>query len=261
MSVLFLLFLATAFIFSMLGLGGGILYTPLLLNSGLAFNSAVATSLSIMVVMNLTAAAVYHSEKLIDWHILLFLEPPTMLGAYLGSINSGFFPAKNLQIFFAAVMICVAIFTFVPQKPKIFSEKKFPGFFHKEKKGHKYSINLWIGVPVSFAAGFVSSIIGIGGGFAKIPLMTLGFGVPMNIAAATSSAMIVLTSRTGVFGHSLLGHTDWKLTAILSVAVCAGAFAGSKISVKADRRILDILFSFIMLFVAAWMLYRVFKAA
>jgi len=254
--VLLLALFAVAVLFSMLGLGGGVLYVPILLQAGLSFHRAVPTSLAIMLVMSLTAAIVYHTNELVDWRIILLLEPASILGAYIGSYNSNLFSEKFLSYFFAAVMIVSAVFMFMPQKPLKIKPGKKSGCFIFEKNGEFYSINLWLGMPISFLAGFISSILGIGGGFAKVPMMTQVFGVPIKIAVATSSAMIVITCFTGFLGHSFIGHVDFRLVGALSVIVLAGALVGSKISIHADKKILNRLFALLQVTIAAWMFFK-----
>jgi uncharacterized protein len=256
-SLLIIAVLAVAVIFSMLGLGGGVLYVPILMQSGIPFNSAVATSLLIMLVMSLTAAVVYHQNKLIDWKLLFMLEPFSILGAILGSYNSNAFPEPVLYVIFAVAMLGSAVLTFTASKtPKKIQKPSFPGIFRHGKKGGHYEVNLWIGIPVSFAAGFVSSIIGIGGGFAKVPLMTLAFGMPANSAVATSSAMIVLTCLAGFAGHGAIGHVNFKFAGILAIVVFIGAIIGSKISVKTDKRILNLAFACLQVLIAGWMVFK-----
>jgi uncharacterized membrane protein YfcA len=256
-SLLIIAVLAVAIIFSMLGLGGGVLYVPILMQAGISFNSAVATSLLIMLVMSLTAAVVYHANRLIDWKLMLLLEPFSIIGAVLGSYNSNLFPEQVLYIVFAVAMLGSAALTFssskTSKKPK---KTSFPGIFRHGKKGSHYNVNLWIGIPVSFAAGFVSSIIGIGGGFAKVPLMTLAFGMPTNTAVATSSAMIVLTCLAGFAGHGAIGHVNFKFAGILAVVVFIGAIIGSKISVKTDKRVLNLAFACLQVIIAGWMVFK-----
>lgn len=259
-SLLIIAVLAVAVIFSMLGLGGGVLYVPILMSAGIPFNVAVATSLLIMLVMSLTASVVYHSEKLIDWKLLFILEPFSIAGAIIGSYNSDAFPEKTLYLVFAVAMIGSALLTFFPlRKLKIGRKSSFPGIYRHTTKGAKYDVNLWIGIPVAFIAGFVSSIIGIGGGFAKVPLMTLAFGVPMNIAAATSSAGIVITCLAGFIGHGAIGHVNPGLVIILGITACIGAVIGSKISVRTDKRFLNLLFACLQVIIAGWMVYKAFS--
>jgi uncharacterized membrane protein YfcA len=105
-------------------------------------------------------------------------------------------------------------------------------------------------------AGFVSSIVGLGGGFLKVPLMTIVFGVPVRIAAATSSAMIVMTATSGFLGHAAVGHVDLKLVALLSVVVFFGALVGTRILVKADKKFLSAALVVLQLTIAVWMFYK-----
>lgn len=201
-----------------------------------------------MAVMSLTAAVVYNTKKLIDWHIILILEPATMLGAFIGSYNSKLFPTRVLEIIFAIVMIISAILIFVPQKISEKEPEKKLGVIHKKHKDGYYSINMWFGIPVAVVAGFISSILGIGGGFAKVPLMTLIFKTPIKIAAATSATMIVFTALTGLLGHSLIGNVNLNLLLPLSITVFLGAIIGSKISIEADRKFLNTILLGVLLF-------------
>jgi uncharacterized membrane protein YfcA len=255
-SILILLFLCISVLFSMFGLGGGVFYVPILLNAGVAFHQAVSTSLAIMAVMSLTAALIYNTKKLIDWHIILILEPATMIGAFIGSYNSKLFPARVLEITFAIVMIISSILIFVPQKISDKKPEKKFGVIHKKHKDGYYSINMWYGIPVALIAGFISSILGIGGGFAKVPLMTLVFKTPIKIAAATSSTMIVFTALTGLLGHSLIGNVNLNLLLPLAITVFLGAIIGSRISIVADRKFLNIVLALLQIFVALWLIFK-----
>lgn len=257
-SLLLIAAFAVAIVFSMLGLGGGILYVPILLSAGLSMHSAIPTSLAVMLVMSLTAAVVYHMNRLIDWRLLLLLEPGSIIGALLGSYFSGYFKDNILYLIFAGAMLLSAVMTVWPQKIKkeTAAPKKAPGFFYLSSHGESYTVNLWIGIPCTFIAGVVSSIIGIGGGFMKVPLMTIVFGVPVKIAVATSSAMIVITALSGFAGHAALGHVDLKFASILAVVVFFGALIGTRISIKADKKFLNFALVALQLTVAGYMIIK-----
>ena len=252
---------SVAVLFSMLGLGGGVLYVPILLAAGLDMHAAVPTSLAIMLVMSLTAAVVYHTNSLVDWKVLLLLEPASILGAVTGSLTSGMFNERTLYIIFACAMLLAAAAGLLPKKQAHLSmpKKRSPGIFHLEKNGERYAINIWYGAPAAFLAGMVSSVIGIGGGFLKVPLMTAVFGVPIKIAVATSSAMIVITALTGFAAHTALGHVDLKLAAMLSVVVFLGALVGTRISIRSDKKFLNAVMAVLQLAVAGWMVYKAIK--
>lgn len=257
-TLIFLLFFLIAVLFSMLGFGGGILYMPILLQSGFNYYEASATALTVIITLSVTATVVYHLNSLVDWKIVLFLEPFSLTGAYWGGYNSNLIPERYLLILFSCVMILSAFFILFPFTPRKNSDKNFIGIIKRNKMNYNYHINLWLGIPLSSLAGFLSSILGVGGGFAKIPLMTLVFNVPTKIAVATSSAMMILTATAGALGHFMAGHINIKLVLILSFAVFLGSLIGSRISIKADKKFLDIVISILFIAVSIWMIYKAF---
>ena len=99
-----------------------------------------------------------------------------------------------------------------------------------------YQVNLGIGLPLSFLAGLVCGMVGVGGGILKVPLMVLLLGVPLDIAIGSSTLMIGLTAAAGFAGHLASGHWDWRLSLVLAAAVFAGGQIGSRISIRLDKR-------------------------
>lgn len=258
MTVTFILFFCVAVIFSMLGLGGGVFYVPLLLQIGLTFHEAAAVSVCIMIIMSVTATAVYHSNKLIDWKIVIFMGPCAIIGALIGGLNSVIFSETILEILFGIMMLISAVLMLkTPQEINQPKPKKI-GFIESKMNGITYFINLWLGVPLFFLAGFVASLLGIGGGFAKVPIMTFIFRVPSKVAVATSSALIVLTASAAAAGHFAAGNLNLKLVAVLGAAVFAGGYLGSHISAKADKKFINTALAVIMFAVSAWMFYRAY---
>ena len=258
MTVTFILFFCVAVIFSMLGLGGGVFYVPLLLQIGLPFHEAAAVSVCIMIIMSVTATAVYNSNKLIDWKIVIFMGPCAVIGALIGGLNSVIFSETILEILFGIMMLISALLMLkIPKEINQPKPKKI-GFIESKMTGITYFINLWLGVPLFFLAGFIASLLGIGGGFAKVPIMTFIFRVPSKVAVATSSALIVLTASAAAAGHFAAGNLNLKLVAVLGAAVFAGGYLGSHISAKADKKFINIALAVIMFAVSAWMFYRAY---
>ncbi|MBP7791458.1 MAG: sulfite exporter TauE/SafE family protein [Candidatus Goldbacteria bacterium] len=254
--VLFIVFFLISILFSMLGLGGGILFVPILLQCGLSYYQSAATSLSVMLVLSLTATFIYHSNNFVDWKIVFLLVPFSLIGAFFAGANSNLIPEKVLMILFPCLMLTSAFFTLKPPRHSNKEQNKGPGFIKSTVMNQKYYINLWLGIPLIFLAGIFSSLLGVGGGFINVPLMTIIFGVPTKVAVATSSAMIIITSLSGFMGHSYAGHINIKLSLILSLAAFSGALIGSRISIKANKRFLDIAFAVILILMSAWMIIK-----
>jgi hypothetical protein len=103
---------------------------------------------------------------------------------------------------------------------------------------------------VSFFAGVISSLFGIGGGVVFVPLMVIGIGISMRKAAPTSQLVLIFASLSGLIVHSLLGHPDFTQAMLLSVGAFAGGLLGARLSLDIKEIKLKILVT-IVLMVAA----------
>lgn len=84
-----------------------------------------------------------------------------------------------------------------------------------------------IGVPVGFGLGFLSGLIGIGGGIFLSPLLLIMGWSDAKKTAGLSAAFIVLNSASGLVAHSLREPMSWALLLPLAGAVIAGGAVGS----------------------------------
>ena len=117
-------------------------------------------------------------------------------------------------------------------------------------------MNLALALPVSFAAGLASGMVGVGGGILKVPMMVLLFGIPIDIAVGSSALMVGVTAAGGFAGHLANSHWDWRTSLVLAVAVFAGGQIGSRVSVGIDKKKLKKGFGWFLLAIAALMLAR-----
>lgn len=110
LTVLFALMFAVATVFSMLGQGGGVLYTPIQVFFGIDFHIAATTSLFLIMTTSLSATLVFRKAKKVDWPLAIVLESATTLGGFIGGLGSGQFSGQSLSILFAGVVAFAAIF-------------------------------------------------------------------------------------------------------------------------------------------------------
>lgn len=90
------------------------------------------------------------------------------------------------------------------------------------------SINLFLVIGVGMLVGFLSGLVGVGGGFLMTPILMM-IGVPPTVAAASDTNSIVATSTSGMAAHSRLGNVDLKLGGVLLLGGLAGAQVGVRI--------------------------------
>lgn len=250
--------LVAAVVFSMLGQGGGSVYTPLQVWLGIDFHEAATTSLFLIMVTSVAASFVFYKAHKIDWPLAIVLESVTAAGGFAGGIGSGWLSGATLGILFAVVIGTAALLMMRPLRERRPCGTRPGGFlaWRRTLGGQTYCVNLALALPIAFAAGVLSGLIGVGGGLIKVPLMVLVLGIPMDIAVGSSALMVGLTAGGGFTGHLLQGHWNWRLSLILAVAVFVGGQIGSRISVKLDKKQLKRGFAWFLLVVAAGMVIK-----
>jgi uncharacterized membrane protein YfcA len=95
------------------------------------------------------------------------------------------------------------------------------------------SINLFVLIGAGAVVGFLSGLLGVGGGFLLTPILMM-LGVPPTVAAASDTNAIVATSSSGMAAHFRLGNVDLKLGTVLLLGGLAGSAVGVQI-IKAFR--------------------------
>jgi len=252
------LFLLVALGFSILGQGGGALYTPIQVWLGIDFHTAATTSLFLIMTLSLSSSLVFRKAGKIDWSLALVLEVATALGGFIGGVGSRWFSGLFLSLLFAAMLVLAAFFMIRALEPRSHRSAARRGLFiwNRNLNGSAYSINLVVALPISLIAGMVSGMVGVGGGILKVPMMVLLFGIPMDIAVGSSAFMVGVTALGGFSGHVLSGHWDWKTSLVLATVVFLGGQLGSRVSVSLDKNNLKKGFGWFLLAVAATMILK-----
>jgi uncharacterized membrane protein YfcA len=258
--LLFFIFLAVSTIFSMLGQGGGAFYVPMLLAVSVPFYVAAATSQVLIMVVSLSSMLIFAKARMLDWKLVLLIEPPTNLGSFFGGYLSDYIPSYIAKLCFAGVLLIGAYFMYRPVRDQV-QPQTAGHWWNWQRTGvaESYTINVLILVPIMVLAGFVAGMLGVGGGLIKVPAVVLLGKVPMKIAVGSSSLMIGITALTGFVGHLLQGHFDLKLALPLAAGVLIGSQIGPRLGVKADRSRLKKYFAFLLLGISLWIIYGVIR--
>ncbi len=267
-TLFFIVFFASIF-FSMLGVGGGVLYTPLQFFFGIEFHNAAATSLFLICITSLSSTIIYRRAKRIDWGLALVLEIATTAGGLAGALWSNVISERILVWVFTVVVTLAAAFMVLrlDEHKEALGKKDLSGESAKKRGFNpwawqrevgelRYTVNLVLACPFSFGVGLLSGLLGVGGGVFKVPLMVLLLGVPMEIAVGSSAFMVGVTALAGWLGHVYRGHWQPELGLILAVAVFVGSRIGATRSVRMDRVVLKRWFAFLLVVVAVGMLFK-----
>jgi len=239
---------------SMLGVGGGFIIVPLLtLVLKLPIQIAIGSSLVAIVANSCTAASAYLKSRLTNIRLGLLLETATVPGAVLGAVVICWIVSPILSVVFGIVLLYVS-YSMVFHKPilsedipprismertnasrRIFNNSDNYYYDLGEKQIITYKINsIPLGLGMSFIAGVLSSLLGIGGGIVKVPVMHSIMRVPIKVAIGTSSFMITLTTATGALIYYHNGYIYASIVAPLILGVVVGALAGANLAEKSQ---------------------------
>jgi uncharacterized membrane protein YfcA len=251
---------------ALLGLGGGIFLVPFL-NLGLGFPIAMAAAISLTTVIATSSSvtAGRAGMNLMNFRFGMLLEVATAGGSVLGGITAQFVAQTTLQRLFAFVTGAIAVVTIVRSKRRniIIDPTVDPGrlggrFFDAETGTTVvYQIKrLPLAVIVSFIAGNVSSLLGIGGGFMKVPVLNAWCGMPLRAAAATSAFMIGVTATGGAIIYYGSGQLQPVAAAAAILGVQAGSWLGLRASPNIPVRVLKLLLAAVLGSISVLMLTR-----
>jgi len=252
---LIVLILVSSIIFTMLGLGGGFLYVPILISCGVDFHTAATTSLIMITTAQMSALYNFYKSDLVDFKLFVELEIPIMLGAFAGGMLASNFNINTLHIVFACALFLASFFMIKENKAFKGVGVQLSGWnFHHDFFGYQYTVNMMVAIPLMLIVGFTSGMLGLAGGWLTVPIMVVLFNIPMKIAVATSSMMIPVTAFSGFLGHSIAGHLNISLAVSLSIVTIIGAQIGSRLSIDADSNLLRVIFAMVLGIVGVCML-------
>ena len=250
-------FFVVSTLFSMLGMGGGILYVPILLLAGYTMETAPGISLILILATSLSALFTFSKKNMVDWKLALVIDPPTDIMAFVGGYFSAMVPESILRWILAGILIIAGLLMVKQKKAEdVKIRKKNWWYWHRTFHGEEYTVNIPLVLTATALIGILSGMLGITGGIIKLPIMVLLCGVPMGVAVATSTVMVAVTALCGVLGHAANGNVEWTTGAILAVAAVIAGTIGSRISLQMNKSKLKRVFGVVVLLIAGRIIYK-----
>jgi uncharacterized membrane protein YfcA len=89
------------------------------------------------------------------------------------------------------------------------------------------SISLWTVLVVSFLTGLLAGVLGVGGGFIRMPMLVYLIGVPTHVAVGTDLFEVVISAGFGTVTHALKGNVDILMALVMQTGAAIGAQIGA----------------------------------
>ncbi len=251
----------TGFLAGLLGIGGGMLMVPFMTMLFTAqhfapqhiVHMAVATSLATILFTSASSIRAHHARGAVRWDIVRWLAPLAFVGTVVGAQFAGRLKTPWLALLFG-LFVGYSALQMLGAK-KVAASKTMPAA----------PVVLGVGGLI----GFMSSLVGAGGGFITVPFLS-SRNVPLHQAVASSAAMGLPIAAGGLIGYIIAGlHVSdlpsaaWGYIYAPALFSCAAssvllAPVGAKLAHKMPVQRLKKIFAFLLIALASYMLYKAF---
>ena len=216
----------------LLGGGGSILTTPLLVYvMGFDPKQAIAASLFVVAVTSAFGLIHYARTGRVRWRTGLIFGGAGMAGAFIGGQIGSHLPGGLLMGAFAVMMGVTAV-AMIRGRKTVNTGKAHTG------------LPLFRIILDGAIVGFITGIVGAGGGFLVVPALVLLGGIPMSAAVGTSLLVVMMKSTAGFIGYAVKfgggsvmswnpeTKIDWSVTLLVTAMAVIGSFIGAFLSGK-----------------------------
>ena len=235
---------------SLVGIGGGLIIVPLLsIGLGHDVKAAIAASLIGVIATSLSASPRYIRTGIADRRLGLMLLVAAALGGLTGGLTADLLDGRVLALLFGLLLTGVAIQMIRqvrhPSQPLAIEDDlvdaRWASSYVEPTSGDTvdyHARHLGPGAAVSFVAGNVSGLLGVGGGVINVPTMNVLMRVPIRVATTTSTYMLAATAAASALVYVASGQLDPLLAAPVALGVIIGARAGARLSMRVSQQAL-----------------------
>jgi uncharacterized membrane protein YfcA len=258
------------FLSGMFGVGGGFLITPLLFFIGVPPAVAVATGANQVVASSVSGVLAQLRRKGVDFHMGTVL----LVGGMIGSVIGVWVFAWMTRLGQIDLFVQLSYVLFLGLIGAMMFQESVRSFLRSRKAGapiRRSHVHSWVhGLPfkmkfrasglyisvippalIGAAVGFLSAIMGVGGGFILVPAMIYLLGMPTKVVIGTSLFQIIFVTSFTTVMHAVNSQTvDMMLALLLILGGVIGAQIGTRVGVRLKAEQLRILLSLLVLTVA-----------
>ena len=236
-----LLGVATGVLSGLFGVGGGVISQPGMRLLGLEPLMVIGTALPVIIPGALSGMVRYRREGLIIWPVVIATVPIGMGAAVFGSLVSEHVPGEGhlLQLATACLLGFSSYRMGKAPAPRPLDEPRAESDVVDapasppagEATAPRYA-------AIGLLAGFLSGLLGIGGGVIMVPAFVQLARVEVKAAIATSLVCVGAFAIPGTITHALNGQVDGRVAVALVLGAVPGARLGASLTIKAaDRRV------------------------
>lgn len=237
----------------LVGGGGSILAVPALVYGvGMPLSAAIPSSL-VVVGASSTMAVLPRLRSDIDWKLALIIGAVGGATAFAGTAVNALLDQQVLLLIFAAIMVLAGIRMVMPVGSAADGHRAPDGSIYWRRY-------LFKAVGTGVIVGFLTGLLGVGGGFLVVPALALVLGLPMKKAVGTSLVIVLINSIGGFISHLGQLDVDWALTGAFAGTAMVASYVGGRIGRRLPEKVLKRGFAALVFLVAAFVVLKVVLA-
>ena len=235
------------------GVGGGFLAGPMMFLAGVPMNFVVGTDLAHMTGKSIVAARRHRVLGHVDIKLGILMVLGTLPGIELGAaiierLEAGGNIDLVIGLAYVVILIIIGAFTLWESlramqlvQTEQMAAKDALAFQSVTRRVARFrvpplislpdsgieSISLWVIVGVSFLTGLLAGVLGVGGGFIRMPMLIYLVGAPTHVAIGTDLFEVVISAGFGTVTHGLKGNVDILMALVMQTGAAIGAQIGA----------------------------------
>lgn len=258
---------------AILGIGGGMIITPIItLGLGLNIKYAIGASIIAVIATSSGSTIAFLKDDVLNLRVAMFLEIATSVGAIVGALLTGVFNPAILYFLFGCLLL-FSSYNMIRKlrqgkevlhraTPDKLAEKLKLNNSYYDKNLHQqvdYDVeNVPGGMAIMFGAGLASGLLGIGSGAFKVMALDNVMKMPLKPSSATSNLMMGVTAAASATIYFFNGSIRPEIAVPLSLGIIVGAAIGSRIMQHLPSRIIRIIFIPILMYLGLQMALKAF---
>jgi uncharacterized protein len=229
---------------TLIGAGGGFILVPvlLILYPNLPTETITAISMAVVAANAISGTFAYAKSGRIDYKAGILFTLYTIPGTIVGTCLVAYISRTVFDVVFGVLLLVLAVYLWVKNQKSNLEVKKnthtlgltFSKITDGSGNVFEYYYNKKKGIIISIFVGFISPILGIGGGIIHVPAMVNWLRFPVFIATATSHFVLAIMASITVIIHAISGNYNdafaLKMVLLLAIGVIPGAQLGAKLS-------------------------------
>jgi len=235
------------------GVGGGFLAAPFMFWIGVPMNFVVGTDLAHMTGKSIVAFKRHRALGNVDVKLGAIMIMGTMVGVELGAQVIEVLEANEsvdhvIGLTYIVILLIVSAFTAYEAirslrmlssdemdvkdvvgfqgVTKRIKSVRIPPMVSFPRSGIE-EISLWMVIGVGVFTGFLAGMLGVGGGFIRMPMLVYVLGIPTHVAVGTDLFEIIFSAGYGTLTHALKGNVDIIMALVMQTGAAIGAQIGA----------------------------------